>query len=82
MVLNGFLLAIDFSIDPKQDKLSRIESIAAALLRPGEVLPEHLAPGHGEAQIVGLHRLIRAFLRTFGVGGSQFADVAPPSLGH
>lgn len=52
IALNGVLLAIDFSIDPRQDRLSTAQRVAAALLRPAEVLAEHLAPGHGGIQIL------------------------------
>ncbi len=54
MVLNGILLAVAFSIDPRQENLSRIASIANALLRPAGALTQQLAPGHGGAQIVML----------------------------
>jgi hypothetical protein len=54
IVLDGILLAIDFSIDPRQNKLSRVEGTVVALLRPGEALTNWLAPGHGGAQILAL----------------------------
>jgi hypothetical protein len=54
MILNGGLLAVAFSIDPKQENLSRTASIANALLRPAGALTEYLAPGHSGAQIVML----------------------------
>ena len=52
LALNGVLLAIASSIDPRQENLSRIASIANALLRPADALTEWLASGHGGAQIV------------------------------
>lgn len=52
--LNGFLLVVAFSINSKEDKLSRIERIANALLKPAASLTEQLAPGHGGAQILAL----------------------------
>jgi hypothetical protein len=54
IALNGVLLAIASSIDPRQENLSRIASIANALLKPPGALTEWLAPGHGGAQIVVL----------------------------
>jgi hypothetical protein len=53
-VLNGFLLAIAFSIDPKREKLSGIETIANNLLKPAAALTQRLMPGHTGAQIAGL----------------------------
>lgn len=54
IALNGLLLAIASSIDPRQQNLSRIASVANALLRPANALTEWLAPGHGGAQIAAL----------------------------
>src|SRR5260370_30848478 len=54
IVLNGVLLAIASSINPRQENLSRIASIANALLRPANALTDWLAPGHGGAQIAAL----------------------------
>ena len=54
IALNGIMLTIDFSIDPRQEKLSRIESIVVVLLKPAEGLTMWLAPGHGGAQILAL----------------------------
>ena len=54
IALNGILLTIDFSIDPQQDKLSRIENIVVGLLGPADALTTWLAPGHGGTQIVVL----------------------------
>jgi hypothetical protein len=52
IALNGVLVGIAASIDPRQENLSRIVSIANALLMPANALTERLAPGHGGAQIV------------------------------
>jgi hypothetical protein len=54
IVLNGILLTIDFSIDPRQANLSRVENIVVGLLRPAEALTARLTPGHGGAQISAL----------------------------
>ena len=54
LALNGIMLAIDFSIDPRHEKLSTIDSIVVALLKPSEALTMWLAPGHGGAQILVL----------------------------
>jgi hypothetical protein len=54
IALNAVILSIDFSIDPRQDKLSRIEDIVVGLLRPAEALTTRLAPGHSGAQILAL----------------------------
>lgn len=52
IILNGILLAMALSVDPRQENLSRIASIANALLRPAAAFTEQVAPGHGGAQIV------------------------------
>jgi len=52
IALHGVLLAIDFSIDFRQDKLSRVESVVVAVLTPAEKFTAWLAPGHGGAQIL------------------------------
>jgi hypothetical protein len=52
IALNGVLVAIASSIDPRQENRSRIASIANALLMPANALTERLAPGHGGVQIV------------------------------
>ncbi len=52
IALNGILLAIGFSIDPKRENLSRIASVANALLRPAGAFTEQFAPGHGGTQIL------------------------------
>ena len=54
IALNGVLLAIASSIDPRQADLSRIASVANVLLGPANALTEWLAPGHGGAQIAAL----------------------------
>jgi hypothetical protein len=54
IALNGILLAIASSVDPRQENLSRVASAANALLKPAEALTEWLAPGHGGTQIVVL----------------------------
>jgi hypothetical protein len=51
IALNGVLLAIASSIDPRQENMSRIATIANALLRPADALKDWLAPGHGGVQI-------------------------------
>jgi len=54
IVLNCVLVAIDFSIDPRQPKLSMIQNAAVGLLRPAEALTMRFAPGHGGEQILAL----------------------------
>jgi hypothetical protein len=54
VALNGVLLTIEFSIDPRREKLSSIEDIVVDLLKPAEALTSWLAPGHGGAQFVAL----------------------------
>ena len=52
--LNVVLFAVDFSIDPRQDSLSRIQHLVVVLLTPAEALTMRLAPAHGGAQIFDL----------------------------
>jgi hypothetical protein len=54
VILNGFLLTIDFFIDPRQRNLSIVQKSVVALLRPAESLTESLTPGHGGGQILAL----------------------------
>ena len=54
IVLNCVLVAIDFSIDPRQPKLSAIQNAVVGLLRPAEALSMRFAPGHGGVQILAL----------------------------
>lgn len=54
IVLNCVLVAIDFSIDPRQAKLSIIQNAVVGLLRPAEALTMRFAPGHGGMQILAL----------------------------
>jgi len=54
IVLNVILFAVDFSIDPRQEALSRIQHLVVVALTPAEALTTRLAPGHGGAQIVAL----------------------------
>jgi hypothetical protein len=54
IALNVILFAVDFSIDPRQEKLSRIEHLVVVLLTPADALTTWLAPGHGGAQIFDL----------------------------
>jgi hypothetical protein len=54
IALNVILFAVDSSIDPRQEELSRIQHLAVVLLTPAEALTARLAPGHGGAQIVAL----------------------------
>lgn len=54
IALNVILFAVDFSIDPRQESLSRIQHLVVVLLTPAEALTTRLAPGHGGAQIFDL----------------------------
>ena len=54
VLLNGILVSIDFSINPRQAHLSTPQNIAVMLLRPAEALMARFVPGHGGAQIVAL----------------------------
>ena len=54
ITLNVILFAVDFSIDPRQEELSRIQHLVVVLLTPAEVLTMRLTPGHGGAQIFDL----------------------------
>lgn len=54
VVLNGILVIIDFSIDPRQAKLSTIQNTVVGLLRPAEALTTRFVPGHGGVQILAL----------------------------
>jgi hypothetical protein len=54
IALNLILFAVDFSIDPRQESLSRIQHLVVVLLTPAEALSTRLAPGHGGAQIFNL----------------------------
>jgi len=54
IALNLVLFAVDFSIDPRQEPLPRIQHLVVVLLTPAEALTTRLAPGHGGAQIVAL----------------------------
>lgn len=55
VALNCLLLAMASSIDPKQENLSRIESIGNAVLIPASEVTTWLAPGHGGTQVVVLY---------------------------
>lgn len=52
VALNCVLLAVASATDPRQENLSRIESIADALLMPAGELTAWLAPGHTGTQVV------------------------------
>lgn len=52
--LNGVLLAVAFSIDPRSAELSGIERWSNFLLSPAATLTATLVPGHTGAQIVAL----------------------------
>lgn len=54
IALNIILFAIDFSIDPLQQELSRIQRLGVNLLRPADALTVWLMPGHTGAQIAAL----------------------------
>lgn len=54
IVLNVILFAVDFSIDPRQAELSRIQRWVVSLLSPAEALAMGFGPGHGGAQILAL----------------------------
>ena len=54
IALNLVLFALDFSIDPRQEALSRIQHLVVLLLTPAEALTTSLAPGHSGVQIVAL----------------------------
>jgi len=54
IALNVALFAVDFSIDPRQESLSRIQHLVVVLLTPAEALSTRFAPGHGGAQIFDL----------------------------
>jgi hypothetical protein len=54
LALNCILLAVDFSIDPRQEKLSGVEDVVVRLLRPAEALTMWLVPGHSGTQILAL----------------------------
>lgn len=54
IALNGILLTVDFSIDPRKASLSRIEHIVVRLLKPAEALTVWLVPGHSGAQLLAL----------------------------
>ena len=73
IALNGGLLAIASSIDPRQENQSRIESIANALLRPADALKGWFAPGHGGAQIAVLFHVLRCCLYGCGLVGPELA---------
>jgi hypothetical protein len=51
IILNGALLAVSISTDPRQEHLSTIESIADALLEPPAQLTMELVPGHSGTQV-------------------------------
>ena len=51
LTLNGMLLVVAFSVDPRREELSRIENIADALLRPAGMFTEQIVPGHSGAQV-------------------------------
>ena len=46
IILNGVLLPIDFSIDPRKHNLSILQGIAVVLLKPAEAIVDQLVPGH------------------------------------
>jgi hypothetical protein len=52
--LNGAVVAVDFSIDPRRAELSRIQQWAVHLLSPAEALTMFFVPGHGGVQILAL----------------------------
>lgn len=52
--LNVILFAVDFSIDPRREELSRIQRWVVGLLSPAEALTTGLVPGHGGAPILAL----------------------------
>jgi len=54
ITLNVALFAVDFSIDPRRESLSRIQHLVVVLLTPAEALSTRLAPGHGGSQIFDL----------------------------
>ena len=54
LVLNGFLLVVAFSVDPRQEKLSGIQRVANVLLEPAGGITDQLVPGHGGTQIFAL----------------------------
>jgi cbb3-type cytochrome oxidase subunit 3 len=54
VVLNGFLLAVAFSVDPRQRHQSDTANIANALLKPAGALTAQFVPGHGGEQPVML----------------------------
>jgi hypothetical protein len=54
IALNGVLLTVDFSIDPRKASLSRIEDVVVRLLKPAEALTMWLVPGHSGAQLLAL----------------------------
>lgn len=54
IALNVALFAVDSSIGPRQESLSRLQHLVVVLLTPAEGLTTLFAPGHGGAQIVAL----------------------------
>ncbi len=54
LILNCVLVAIEFSIDPRQEKLSAVQNIVVGLLKPAEALTTRFVPGHSGAQIVSM----------------------------
>jgi hypothetical protein len=54
IVLNSVLVAIDFSIDPRQPKLSTLQDTVVGLLKPAEALTMRFASGHGGVQLFTL----------------------------
>jgi hypothetical protein len=54
IALNIFLIAVDFSIDPRRAELSRKQRWVVSLLPPAELLTTEFAPGHGGEQLPAL----------------------------
>ena len=54
LILNCVLVAIEFSIDPRQEKLSPVQNIVVAFLTPAEALTTRFVPGHSGTQIVSM----------------------------
>jgi uncharacterized membrane protein len=69
------LLSMDFSIDPRQGKLSKAQTLAVALLTPAEFLTEQGTPGHSGVQIVVLAVWALVLCADVGLGRSLTSNV-------
>ena len=51
---NVILFAVNFSVDPRQQELSRIQRRAVGLFSPADALADGFRPSHGGPQIPAL----------------------------